>query len=434
VDFSQTLVILAILIFFNGFLSMSEIALAGARKLKLKAMADNGITSARQVLAMQEQPGNFFAASQVWLNAMAILGGIIGEAAFTHHFMTLIGYVYKGEYLHTISFILSFSTVTSLYILFADLMPKRLALMAPEKIACKIIKPLSICIKVCQPLSSLFNGAANGLFHLFKVKPPAKDEITFEDISAIVDAGTLAGVLHKQEQYMIENVFELESRTLPSTMTLRENIIYFSLTEDEKSIRQKLAEHTHSKYLICDKHIDKIVGYIDSKDILLRILNNEPLQNINDTNMRNVLMVPDTLTLSEILDKFKSTRQDFAVVLNEYALVMGLITLNDVMSTVMGNLLNQEEIEQQIVARDDNSWLIDGATSIDDVKRALNLANLHEEENYETIAGFMMYMLRKIPKRTDFVETQGLKFEVVDIDNYKIDQLLVTRSLNNNLQ
>jgi CBS domain containing-hemolysin-like protein len=138
-------------------------------------------------------------------------------------------------------------------------------------------------------------------------------------------------------------------------------------------------------------------------------------------------MIPDTLTLSELLDRFRSTRESFAVVINEYALVVGIITLNDVMSTVMGDWVNPLQDEQQIIQRDEHSWLIDGITPIEDLKRALGLDSLPDEENYETAAGFIMYMLRKIPKRTDFVELSGFKFEVVDIDHYKIDQLLVTR-------
>jgi len=139
-------------------------------------------------------------------------------------------------------------------------------------------------------------------------------------------------------------------------------------------------------------------------------------------------MIPDTLTLSETLDSFNASRQDFAVVLNEYALVVGIITLNDVMTTLMGDLVSPYHQEEQIVQRDDNSWLVDGAAPIDDVMRALDIAEFPDAENYETIAGFMMYVLRKIPKRTDSVTYSGFKFEVVDIDNYKIDQLLVTKT------
>ncbi len=419
-------VIIGILVVCSAFLSMSEIAIAAARKIKLKMLLAEGQTDAQKVLDLQDQAGNFFAAVQIGLNAIAILGGILGQAALTPAISDLIGLFYQGPALPTLSFLLSFIFVTTIFIIFADLMPKRVAMTAPEKVAIFLVNPLLVFIKACTPLIWLINGLANGIFRLFKISTVRNDEITYEDIAAMVDAGAEAGAIHKQELHLIENVFELESRTVPSSMTSRESIVWFTLQETGESVKQKIGAHPHSKFLVCDKTIDTVVGYVDTKDILLRIINNQPLMQINEANIRNVLMIPDSLTLSEVLERFKATREDFAVVINEYALVVGVITLNDVMSTVMGDLVTQSQ-EEQVVMRDENSWLVDGVTPIEDVKHALGLDTLPDEENYETIAGFIMYMLRKIPKRTDYVEFDGFKFEVVDIDNYKIDQLLVTR-------
>ena len=277
-------------------------------------------------------------------------------------------------------------------------------------------------------LTYLINGLSNLIFRIFKINTVRDDQITFDDVYAVVDAGAQAGVLQQQEHHLIENVFELESRTLPSSMTPREQVVFFTLQENEAAIREKIAAYPHSKFLVCDHVIDRVVGYIDTKDLLVRILNNQSLLQMNETTIRTALIVPDTLTLSELLDRFKSSRENFAAVINEYALVVGIITLNDVMSTVMGDWFSTALEEQQVVKRDEHSWLIDGGTPIEDVKHALNIDQLPDEENYETAAGFIMYMLRKIPKRTDIVEIYGFKFEVVDIDHYKIDQLLVTRS------
>jgi CBS domain containing-hemolysin-like protein len=322
---------------------------------------------------------------------------------------------------------LSFITVTLLFIVFADLIPKRVAMTAPERVAMALIRPLQWFIVLFKPLVYVINGLSNVVFKLLKINTIRDDQITFDDISAIVDAGAQAGVLQQQEHHLIENVFELESRTVPSSMTSREHVVFFTLQENETSIRAKIAAYPHSKFLVCDQVIDRVVGYIDTKDLLVRILNHQSWQHMNEITLRHVLMIPDSLTLSELLDRFRTTRESFAVVMNEYALVVGIITLNDLMSTVMGDWVSSIQDEQQIVQRDDQSWLIDGITPIEDIKHALQLDGLPAEENYETAAGFMMYMLRKIPKRTDFVEFGGFKFEVVDIDHYKIDQLLVTR-------
>jgi len=410
----------------SAFFSLSEISLAAARKIKLKLLADEGNINAQRVLKMQETPGTFFTVVQIGLNAVAILGGIVGDAAFSPAFSSLFSRFMEPALADQLSFICSFIIVTSFFILFADLTPKRVGMIAPEVVALRIINPMRFCLLVFSPLVWLFNGLANVFFRVFKLPMVRKDDITSDDIYAVVEAGALAGVLRKQEHELIENVFELESRTVPSSMTSRENVVWFDLREDETTLKTKIAEHPHSKFLVCDGDIDHIVGYVDSKELLLRVLGNQSMALNSGVQIRAALIVPDTLTLSEALESFKTAGEDFAVIMNEYALVVGIITLNDVMTTLMGDLVGQG-LEEQIVARDENSWLVEGGTPIDDVMRVLHIDEFPQSGNYETIGGFMMYMLRKIPKRTDFVKFAGFKFEVVDIDSYRIDQLLVTR-------
>ncbi|AWP31556.1 hemolysin family protein [Pantoea eucalypti] len=422
----DSLLVILLLIVISAFFSLSEISLAAARKIKLKLLADEGNVNAQRVLKMQETPGMFFTVVQIGLNAVAILGGIVGDAAFSPVFSGLFNRFVSPELAEQLSFICSFTIVTSLFILFADLTPKRVGMVAPETIALRIINPMRFCLLVMRPLVFLFNGLANVFFRIFKLPMVRKDDITSDDIYAVVEAGALAGVLRKQEHELIENVFELESRTVPSSMTSRENIVWFDLHEDETSLKTKIAQHPHSKFLVCSGDIDHIVGYVDSKELLLRVLGNQSMALNSGLQIRSALIVPDTLTLSEALESFKTAGEDFAVIMNEYALVVGIITLNDVMTTLMGDLVGQG-MEEQIVARDENSWLVEGGTPIDDVMRVLDIDDFPQSGNYETIGGFMMYMLRKIPKRTDFVKFAGYKFEVVDIDSYRIDQLLVTR-------
>ncbi|QOY92789.1 HlyC/CorC family transporter [Massilia sp. UMI-21] len=419
----QHIVLMILLVLAAGFLSLTEIAFAGARKIKLKLLAEAGDARALQVMALQMQSAEFFAASQIGLNAIAILGGILGEGALRPFFIDWISNVYAGPALENIGFVLSFLFVTCLFILFADLMPKRLAMIAPERIAVVVIKPVLLYIRICKPLAWALNLVANLIFRIFKIDTTREDSITFDEISAAVEAGAQAGVLQKQEQHFIENVFELESRSVVSAMTNRDSVVYFTLTEDEASIRRKVAGH--SKFPVCDGTIDRVIGYVDTRDILVRLLNKQSVLQLNESSVRTVLIIPDTLTLSELLDKFRATKETFAVVINEYALVMGVITLSDIMLTVMGSWGSPLDQDEQVMQREDGSWLIDGSTPVGDVKRTVGLESLPDEENYETAAGFMMYMLRKVPKRTDSVEYQGVKFEVLDVDHYRIDQLLV---------
>ncbi|ATR79258.1 hemolysin family protein [Moraxella osloensis] len=423
----QNLLIICILVLISSFFSISEIALAGARRIKLKLLAESGDNRANKILHLQENSAEFFATSQIGLNAVAILGGIVGESALRPYFIDLISPFYQGKMLDNIGFMMSFLVVTLLFILFADLIPKRIGMINPERVALAVIEPVLLSIKVFKPLAWIINGLANLIFRIFKVNMVREENITFDDVSAVVDAGAQAGVLLKQEHHFIENVFELEERNVPSSMTTREDVVYFTLGESEQSIRQKIANYPYSKFLVCKDSIDEVIGYVDTKDILVKLLSNQSQILLNETTIRNVLIIPDTLTLSELLDRFRSSKEKFAVVMNEYALIVGVITLSDIMMTVMGDWVAPIEDEQQIIQRDEFSWLIEGTTPIENVKHALGIEDFPDWDNYETLAGFMMYKLRKIPRPADFVEYQGYKFEVVDIDHHKIDQLLVTR-------
>ncbi|EJK2114622.1 hypothetical protein BOO35_03770 [Vibrio navarrensis] len=418
--------IIIALILTSCFFSMSEIALAAARKIRLRQLAEEGDERATLVLALQSNPGNFFTVVQIGLNAVAIMGGIVGESAFTPHIKTLLESWLPATWVNQLSFFCSFILVTSLFILFADLMPKRIAMVMPEKIAMTLVRPMLICISLLKPFVWIFNGLANTIFRLFSVPAERNDDITSDDIYAVMDAGAEAGVLDRGEQKMMESVFEMQSVPVTSAMTPRESLTYLSMKDDEEVLKKKISEDPHHKFLVCDDQLDAIKGYIDSKELLTRLINGQPL-NLKDGSMvQSCPIIPDTLSLSEALEYFKNSRVDFAVIMNEYALVLGIVTFNDLQSAVMGTWVLAEG-EEQIVARDHNSWLVDGVTPITDVMRALNIDEFPHPQNYETIAGFMMYMLRKIPRRTDSIIYSGYKFEVVDIDNYKVDQLLVTR-------
>lgn len=422
---SQEILILLVLIVVSAFFSVAEIALASARKIKLNVLVEEGDLRALQVLALQSKPGHFFTVVQIGLNAIAILAGIFGEASLTPYFRSLLTMAYAGPALDTLSFLCSFLTITSIFILFADLMPKRLAMIAPERLALRVVGPMRFCIAVFKPVVWFFTTVSDWMLALLGQPGQRADDITYDDVYAMVGAGAEAGVVAKQEYHLIENVFELESRLVSSAMTTRESIIYLTLQETEEELKQKIAQHSHSKFLVCDDVIDRVVGYADSKDLLARIIHNQPLTLEKASWLKQVLTIPDSLTLSELITQFRASRQDFAMVVNEYALVVGLITLNDVMSTVMGDLVAANN--QQIVKRDEQSWLVDGLTPVEDVMRTLAIEDFPADSNYETIAGFMMYSLRKVPKLTDSVSHAGYKFEVVDIENHRIDQLLVTR-------
>ena len=421
-NIATAILIILLLILISAFVSSAEIALASSRKIKLQLMGKEGDTRALDVLKMQEQPGSFITVVQIGLNTVAILAGIVGEAALRPYLTSLFTGLPWGQ---TAASLLSFCLLTGSFILLADLMPKQFAMGNPEKVAVRVVRPLLLLIFLLKPVVWIFDGLARLLFKALNISTVRQDQLTSEDIYAVMDAGAQAGVLKKQEHYLIENVFEMQERTVTSTMNSRESIVYFDKHDTGEQVLETMAANPHSKFLVCDGDLEHVIGYIESHALLTLFLKEENVRLTDKRVLRKTLFIPDTLSLFDVLETFKTSGEDFAVIVNEYALVVGLVTLRDVMSIVMGELVNTEE-ESQIIRRSEDTWLVDGATPLEDVMRALDIEEFPHSENYETIAGFMMYSLRKVPKRTDYVVYSNYKFEVIDTENFKIDQLLVS--------
>jgi len=424
-DLTTRIIAIVVLILFSGYFSMAEISLAASPKVKLHQALDAGDKRAQKV-DLQVKPGPFFSVIQIGLNAIAILGGIIGETLFSPFFEELFLYFCSPELASSLGFFCSFFTITMVFVLFADLIPKRIGLNKPVSLALMLIGSMMFLIWLFKPFVWLLTEMSNGILKLMGLPTKNETTITSEDILATVGAGTEAGLLDSSEQEAIENVMSLEDRLVTSAMTPRDSVTYFKISDTFEKIRPLIESNPHSKYLVCDSTIDRVLGYVDSKNLLCKALENDKFSLKEKGLVKTIPMIPDSLSLSEALDTFKKQGRDFAAVVNEYALTVGIITLGDVMSTVMGSLVQTEE-NSYIVQRDDGTWLLDGSTPIEDVERTFEIEKMPEEETYETIAGFMMYMLRKIPKLTDKVEYSGYRFEVIDMEMNRIDQILVTK-------
>lgn len=424
---TQSLLLIALLIAVSAFFSVAEISLAAARRLRLRQLADDGDVRAQEVIALQEQPGHYFTVVQIGLNAIAILGGVVGEGALTPYFARLFELALDTENAQRAAFTASFITIIAAFLVFADLFPKRLGMSEPERMAMRIARPMRWLITLLGPLTWLFTRMTDGLFKLLGLPMVREDKITLADILAMSEAGTRAGVLAAQEHQVIANVFELDVRMVNSVMTPRERIAWLHRDDPESVLRARIVAEPYSAYPVCEGDIDHVLGYVDAKDMFQRVLGGQPLSFDQGLPIHKALVIPDRLTLTEVLEQFRSAHEDFAIVVNEYSLVVGVITLNDVMSTVMGDLVPASTDEQQIVQRDEHSWLIDGVTPIQDVQRALGIDEMPHEDEYETLAGFLMVMLRRVPRRTDSVSWAGFTFEVMDVDSHRIDQVMVTR-------
>lgn len=423
---TQNLFILFALILASAFFSIAEIALAASRRLRLRQMADDGDARAEKVMRIQEDPGHYFTVVQIGVNAIAVAGGIVGEGMLSPYVAGLLAHWMSSGTADTAGFVLSFLIVTSLFVLCADLIPKRVSMVVPEALAVRVAGPMMFMTALFRPAVWIYARLTDLLMKLLHLPQVREDRVTSDDILALAEAGAQSGALARREQQVIENVFELDTRTVPSAMTHRERIAYFLRDDPDAVIRARITEEPFSTYPVCDGDIDHVIGYVDAKDLFQRVLKNQPLSLADESLVHKVLIVPDRLTLAEVLDQFRQVGEDFAIIVNEYSLVVGLVTLNDVMSTVMGDLVSPW-YEEQIVRRDDNSWLIDGVTPIADVKRVLGIDELLNEADYDTLAGFLMEMLRRVPRRTDTVTWGGYRFEVMDVDAFRIDQVMVTR-------
>ena len=420
---------LLLLVLASAFFSISEIALTAARRTKLQVLSERGDRRATKVLLLKEEPGNFFTVVQIGVNSVAILAGILGEKQVSDLlFDLLLPWLSPGT-AQRVSNIGSFLIVTLLFIQFADLVPKRVAMTFPEACAIRVIGPMLTLLKVFKPVVWVFNAAADAILKLLKIPTKPVDQITTEDIAAMVDAGAEAGVLHKHELHLIENVFELDSKPITAIMTQRDDVVFLTLDEPADSVRRKLVKQPHAQYPVCGKGVDDVLGYIDSKDILQLMLADDSgvaLDSLSKHYDKNVLVIPDTLTLSESLTRFREMHESFAVVMNEYGLVVGVVTLDDIVGALMGDILYSAE-DEQIVRRDATSWLVDGLTPLVDLKKALDLDSLPGDDYVDTAAGLVIYALKRIPKKSESITVGGFRFEVLDIDHHKIDQLLVSR-------
>jgi len=424
----ESLIIIVALIATSAFFSLAEICLAASRRLRLRQMADDGDARAEKVLALQEHPGHYFTVVQIGLNAVAILGGVVGDGALSPYFAAALEHWMSPEAAQSAAFVLSFITIIAVFLIFADLFPKRWGMNAPEQLAVRLVRPMQFFITALKPVVWLFTQSTDLLFKLLGMPTQREEQITSADILAMTEAGARAGVLAEREHRVIANVFELDTRMVSSVMTPRDRVIWFHKDEPEQVLRARIVAEPFSAYPVCEGDIDHVLGYVDAKDMFQRVLGGQPLSFEQGLPLRKALVIPDRISLTEVLEQFRQALEDFAIVVNEYSLVVGVITLNDVMSTVMGDLVPpMDDEEQQIVRRDENSWLIDGVTPIQDVRRALDIDVMPDVDEYETLAGFLMFMLRRVPRRTDTVKWAGYTFEVMDVDSHRIDQVLASR-------
>jgi CBS domain containing-hemolysin-like protein len=431
----ETIVVLALLICLNAFLALAELSIASAKRLKLKQMLAAGEARASVVLHLKDNPNHFLGIVQIGLNVVGILAGVFGEASFTFriaHGLQALG-MGEGWLRDGLALVASVSVITAVFLLFGDLLPKRIAIHAPEPIACTLAPILRALQKPFAPFLWFFGKLVDALLAFFNIQPKREEDVTTDDIYAMVEAGAEAGAVDRDEHHLIRNVLGLNERAITSAMTPRQDIVSIDISDDEETIKTVLAEKPKARFVITDGDIDHPMGYIDASDILARVINHEPIklqrEKLKELGMKPILLVPDTISVLNGLDRFREAGEDIALVANEYAVVVGLLTMNDVMAAIMGRIVEEVAREKSIVKMKDrdNAWLIDGLADIGDVKALFDWKTLPMEESYQTISGFLMSLLKKWPQKADSVTWENVKFVVVDTEGSRIDQVMATR-------
>ena len=405
---------------------MSEIALVSARKARLETMAEKGDELARRALDLSNKPEVFLSAAQIGITLVAILTGVYSGEKFSVYLVPFFKNIsFLADYAQGISITIVVIIVTFLSILFGELIPKRIGLLRAERIAKLVAGPMNFFAKVTHPLVWLLNKISNGFFYIFNVKKSKDDAVTEEEIKTMISEGTEAGTIEEEEREIIERVFHLGDRNITSLMTHRSDIIWFDPEDSEEKIKQKIISEPHSVYPICEAEIDNIKGIVSIKDLYVT----DDSVKFKDV-MKPAMFVPENNTAYQVLEKFKQTKQHSCFIVDEYGTMQGMITLNDILEAIVGDIPQPDITDYAVLEREDGSFLVDAQIPFYDfLSRFDKAAWMNEgEHEFDTLAGFILHELERIPHAGDKFDWKGFRFEIVDMDGHRIDKVLVNIS------
>jgi putative hemolysin len=418
------IIILLILIIVNGLFVMSEIALVSARKGRLEAMANKGDAKAKTALDLAENPEKFLSTAQIGITLISILTGVYSGEKFSEHLKPFVEKIaVLKPYASTISTVLIVMLVTFLSIIVGELIPKRMGMLRAEKIARAVAGPMNVLSAITYPIIWLLNLISNLFFKIINIKPASDNAVTEEEIKAMITEGSEHGTIEEEEKEIIERVFHLGDRKITALMTHRTEIVWFDEEDTVQTIIDQSDDIIYSTYPVCNKSIDDIKGIIYIKE-LLKADTNAKLGSL----VKPALFVPENNTPYQLLEKIKETKIHSCFIVNEYGTMEGMVTLNDIMEAIVGDVPQTGQEEYEITERADGTYLVDAQLAFYDfLSRFEKTQWVNEvEHEFDTVAGFVLHELERIPKTGDSFEWRGFTFEIVDMDGQRIDKLLVT--------
>ncbi len=424
------IVIVFMLIILNGMFAMSEVAMISARKARLQQSAEEGDEKARAALELAGNPQRFLSTTQIGITLISILSGAFGGASLARLLsVRLAGIPYIAKYNDTISLIVVVAVITYFSLIIGELIPKRVALAWPESIARVVARPMEIMSRVASPVIPLLTVSTEFLLKVFGFRPTTEPPVTEEEIRVLISQATVAGVFEESEQKMVERVFRLGDRRVGAMMTPRNKIAWLDLNGSAEKTRRKIARTHFSRFPVCYGRLGNLTGMLHIRDIARRCLNGQPLD--LRASMKKPLYVHESMHGLKVLELFRESGTQIAVVIDEYGTIEGLVTMSDILEAIVGDIPSVEDLEEpRIVQRDDGSWLIDGMLPIDELKAHLHIRILPAERagGYQSLGGFVMTFLQRIPSMGDRFECCGYRFEVLDMDRRRVGKVLVQRT------
>ncbi|MDR0378477.1 MAG: hemolysin family protein [Candidatus Accumulibacter sp.] len=422
--------LLLLLILINGLLAMSEIAVVSSRKSRLQKLADDGSPGAKAALNLSSEPSGFLSTIQVGITTVGILSGAIGENALAAPLAGwLSGFPWLQAYAHGVSLTFVVVVLTYFSVVVGELVPKRLGLLAPEMIAAIIAAPMIFFSRVARPLVWLFSSSSGLILRLIGAKPGAEAPVSDDEINVLMEQGAEAGIFHESEQAIVSNVLRLDEQRIAAIMTHRNDIYALDLDAPEEEIRACLCQNPFTRIIVCRDGLEHVVGILRMVDVLKLALAGEKLD--VEPYLRPPLFVPEGVSTTHLLESFRKMRQQCALIVDEYGELQGMVTLTDVLASIVGDVPSSDTSEaDDIVQRDDGSWLIDGGVTIERLKSVLEIEDDfpgEDENSYNTLGGLIMYVLGRIPAVADNFESAGFRFEVVDMDKNRVDKVLLSR-------
>ncbi|MEO6135553.1 MAG: hemolysin family protein [Ginsengibacter sp.] len=417
--------ILLFLILLNGVIVLCETALIAAKKGRLEGSAARGDSRSKTVIELKEDPDIFLSTVQIYITLISILTGIFSGKEFSKYLQPVFENIdFLKPYASTVATVVIVIIVTFLSILFGELIPKRLAMLTPEAIAKVAAKPVKLLSTISYPLVWLLSTLNGGIFKLFNIKADADSMVTEDEIKAMINEGSEMGAIEEDEKDIIERVFHLGDRNITSLMTHRTDIVWCEINETRLSVIEKIREFQHSVYPVCRENIDDIEGIVYVKDMYLQP--DAPLS----TLIRKALFVPENNSAYQVLKKIKESKIHYAFIVDEYGSMQGMITVKDILNAIVGEMPEEEDDEYEIVERKDGSFLVDGQLQFYDFLTHFNKTIwINEGENeFDTMAGFILHELKQIPSAGDTFSWRGFDFEIIDMDGHRIDKIIVTAS------